>query len=822
MASSAIPSAAITERMPPSAQVKKPHSFLNGAFCLAKNLPKTSWEWQISPQVVQIPVGSSLGRVITLAAEEVHIPARVGQPHARAAAGTDRVVRIVQLERVKRRGNIGAGLVYVRGTLPPDPLAAGHVIFPDIVEESGRHRSAGAVTEATEEEQVTIGVDPTRRSPTRARNIGGRSVGGHVGGCLTSVSSVLIRGVASGNPGPHAGSLVKLPQVVEHRADLAGAEVGALGIQTKPAKQPDGSGGVHPQDRGLPAAGKIVGGSRPFRAVNTVHVGGNVGWQDQSPGLGGNVVFPEVIQKSDSAGRVVTLPAKDPNIAGSIGIAGCSPASARLRAGGCLISDARAALPDPLAVRKYPGASCRVIAAGAGVQIELPYVIQKRVGSYAVEALTAEHPQVAGRVRPRRASPASTRHCATARGAREPDAQSSVIGGAILKLEGRWIRGILQRSGTAVHLDRQVCRNPTTRSPPAVVFAGAGRGWPNPHIVQEAWDSIRALVSYFKSLTAEEPAVSIFIGPGHRKVPAARCIGIGSRKRRRGNRLTGSVGRQTGRAILVDGGSPRRKHPSPVVMLAIHQDVGNITDDHGRGEENVATLRLAGGRKKYFHAVGGAESELRRKRERRVARDKKVVASIVLHFKGVTRADDEAGHRAADRELGLRAGNLDVGNGAANRAAAVGEAAGLRRTCGLGQNCNRVSGARQEWNRKCKADVAGAADGEIVGAVILEREPGAEETGNGSADAEYRSAGDLNRGDVSGGGARAVGDAASLRGIRRLSLDGHGVAGNQGLKGERHRAGAGDSEVVTAVVLQNQAAASEAEDRSAYAEGGST
>jgi len=40
-------------------------------------------------------------------------------------------------------------------------------------------------------------------------------------------------------------------------------------------------------------------------------------------------------------------------------------------------------------------------------------------------------------------------------------------------------------------------------------------------------------------------------------------------------------------------------HPSPIVMLAIDQDVGIFPGNNGGSKENVARLRLAGGGQKY-------------------------------------------------------------------------------------------------------------------------------------------------------------------------------------------------------------------------------
>src|SRR5258707_9843010 len=109
-----------------------------GPFCLG--------ERQISPQIIQVSVGASGSRVITLATEEVHIPRRVWQPPGGTTPGSYRVIRIIQLECVKRGGDVGTGLIDVRRTFPPDPLTAGHIEFPDVVQESCGLCGIGTVT----------------------------------------------------------------------------------------------------------------------------------------------------------------------------------------------------------------------------------------------------------------------------------------------------------------------------------------------------------------------------------------------------------------------------------------------------------------------------------------------------------------------------------------------------------------------------------------------------------------------------------------------------------------------------------------------------
>ena len=133
------------------------------------------------------------------------------------------------------------------------------------------------------------------------------------------------------------------------------------------------------------------------------------------------------------------------------------------------------------------------------------------------------------------------------------------------------------------------------------------------------------------------------------------------------------MGRQGRGSVIIYFGSRCRKHPSPIVVLAIHKDVGNNPGDHARGKENIATLRLAVGGQKHVNPVSGAKGEWSRERKGRIAGHKEVVTGIVQDFEGVAGANNHPGYGAADGELRLRAGNLDIGNAAANGAASIGD-----------------------------------------------------------------------------------------------------------------------------------------------------
>jgi len=50
------------------------------------------------------------------------------------------------------------------------------------------------------------------------------------------------------------------------------------------------------------------------------------------PGLAGDVVFPEVIQKADVAGGVIALSSEHPHVPDCVGIVGGSPTGPRERA----------------------------------------------------------------------------------------------------------------------------------------------------------------------------------------------------------------------------------------------------------------------------------------------------------------------------------------------------------------------------------------------------------------------------------------------------------------------------------------------------------
>src|SRR5437016_13737833 len=70
-------------------------------------------------------------------------------------------------------GKIRAVFVDVAGALPPNPLSAALLVFPNIVKESGRLRDFGAVSPAAEEPQVIGSIRPTHWSPrSEERRVG--------------------------------------------------------------------------------------------------------------------------------------------------------------------------------------------------------------------------------------------------------------------------------------------------------------------------------------------------------------------------------------------------------------------------------------------------------------------------------------------------------------------------------------------------------------------------------------------------------------------------------------------------------------------------
>src|SRR5215472_3867411 len=124
--------------------------------CSFRLLATVSWEGQIGPEVVHVAWRGSGSRVITLSTKHPDIMIYVWLPYRRPAAPSNHVV-------YKRYpvGKIRAVLVDVARALPPNPLSAALLVFPNVVQESCRLRDFGAVTPAAEEPEVIGSIRPT-------------------------------------------------------------------------------------------------------------------------------------------------------------------------------------------------------------------------------------------------------------------------------------------------------------------------------------------------------------------------------------------------------------------------------------------------------------------------------------------------------------------------------------------------------------------------------------------------------------------------------------------------------------------------------------
>src|SRR6266480_4852525 len=169
-----------------------------------KLLATVSREGQIGPQVVHVARRGSGTRVIALSAKHPDIMISVWLPYGCPAAPAGQVVH-------KRYavGKIRAVFVDVAGALPPNPLSAALLVFPNIVKESGRLRDFGAVSPAAEEPQVIGSIRPTHWSPPRPRNIPCRRCR------LGAIDAILICRISARDPSPLAAGTVVLPKVVE-------------------------------------------------------------------------------------------------------------------------------------------------------------------------------------------------------------------------------------------------------------------------------------------------------------------------------------------------------------------------------------------------------------------------------------------------------------------------------------------------------------------------------------------------------------------------------------------------------------------------------
>lgn len=157
-------------------------------------------------------------------------------------------------------------------------------------------------------------------------------------------------------------------------------------------------------------------------------------------------------------------------------------------------------------------------------------------------------------------------------------------------------------------------------------------------------------------------------------------------------------------------------------------------------------------------------------------------------------ADAERDGRAGDGHAG------DIGRGGAAAGAGC-NYAGLRRRARLGEDRDGIRGARGDLS--CESKSAVGSNREVVAAVILKNQAGADETGDGAADGVAEHAGNVKSDRGGSGGARAVRNRAELGRNCRLSEDGNGVRAIHGSRKVEGTIG-GDGQAVATIVLKNQ------------------
>src|SRR5258706_2046181 len=152
---------------------------------------------------------------------------------------------------------------------------------------------------------------------------------------------------AAGEPSPLLGRSVVSPKVVQNRTF---GRACSRGIESESTEEPDIAGGIGPQRPVLAAAWCGGSGACPQSAVTAILIGYiGIGGPNPSPLFRCGAIFPQVIQQTDLAGRVVALAAEEPDIAGGIRGGWCSPAATRVitaRSGVCLVYGRRDILRD--------------------------------------------------------------------------------------------------------------------------------------------------------------------------------------------------------------------------------------------------------------------------------------------------------------------------------------------------------------------------------------------------------------------------------------------------------------------------------------------
>ena len=94
-----------------------------------------------------------MGGIYALPAEDCEVAKRVGLPE-RCTAARPGFVFHERLAQGKALDGIQSVLVYVRGSLPPNPLAGTVLVFPNVIQESGRIRGNRAVSPTAEEPKI--------------------------------------------------------------------------------------------------------------------------------------------------------------------------------------------------------------------------------------------------------------------------------------------------------------------------------------------------------------------------------------------------------------------------------------------------------------------------------------------------------------------------------------------------------------------------------------------------------------------------------------------------------------------------------------------
>jgi len=142
-------------------------------------------------------------------------------------------------------------LVDVGDPLPPDPLSGALLILPGVIQESSRIGSVRAVSPATEQPEITVGVGKPGSSPSRPGDIR-RDACTQIARGLGRVRAGLIGEVASRDPNPLLGRNIKLPKIVQNRTGRGRTGVASSGgIESESAEEPNVSGRIGPEHGGL-------------------------------------------------------------------------------------------------------------------------------------------------------------------------------------------------------------------------------------------------------------------------------------------------------------------------------------------------------------------------------------------------------------------------------------------------------------------------------------------------------------------------------------------------------------------------------------------